>query len=101
MTAMADLLSLDDVRAVARMIVGYVERTPTVASPGMSALLGVPVTLKLELLQRSGSFKPRGVAAKLLGLSPAERDGDVSLGFVVCGGNVTRSDVRGWFDRLL
>ena len=26
---------------------------------------------------------------------------DVSLGFVVCGGNVTRRDVRGWFDRLL
>jgi threonine dehydratase len=26
---------------------------------------------------------------------------DVSLGFVVCGGNVTQRDVRGWFDRLL
>ena len=25
----------------------------------------------------------------------------VSLGFVVCGGNVTQHDVRGWFDRLL
>jgi threonine dehydratase len=31
-----------------------------------------------------------------------ERAGDdVSLGFVVCGGNVTTRDVRGWFDRLL
>jgi threonine dehydratase len=28
-------------------------------------------------------------------------DHDVSLGFVVCGGNVTQRDVRGWFDRLL
>jgi hypothetical protein len=28
-------------------------------------------------------------------------DYDVSLGFVVCGGNVTQRDVRGWFDRLL
>ncbi|MCA1480971.1 pyridoxal-phosphate dependent enzyme [Bradyrhizobium sp. NBAIM08] len=27
--------------------------------------------------------------------------GDVSLGFVVCGGNVTQRDVHGWFDRLL
>ncbi len=26
---------------------------------------------------------------------------DVSLGLVVCGGNVTQRDVRGWFDRLL
>jgi threonine dehydratase len=31
-----------------------------------------------------------------------ERGGDdVSLGFVVCGGNVTQHDVRGWFERLL
>ncbi len=28
-------------------------------------------------------------------------DDDVSLGFVVCGGNVTHSDVRAWVDRLL
>src|SRR4029079_19107750 len=75
--AMANLLSLDDVRAAARTITGHVERTPTVASPGMSALLRVPVTLKLELLQRSGSFKPRGVATKLLALSPVERDAGV------------------------
>ncbi len=27
--------------------------------------------------------------------------GDVSLGFVVCGGNVTHGDVRAWADRLL
>jgi threonine dehydratase len=26
---------------------------------------------------------------------------DVSLGFVVCGGNVTQGDVRAWFDRFL
>jgi threonine dehydratase len=74
---MANLLSLDDIRAAARTITGHVERTPTVASPGMSALLGVPVALKLELLQRSGSFKPRGVTMKLLGLSPVERDAGV------------------------
>ena len=83
-TAMANLLSLDDIRAAARTITGHVERTPTVASPGMSALLGVPVTLKLELLQRSGSFKPRGVAMKLLGLTPVERDAGV---VAVSGGN--------------
>jgi len=70
---MANLLSLDDIRAAARTIAGHVERTPTVASPGMSALLGVPATLKLELLQRSGSFKPRGVAMKLLALSGSPR----------------------------
>ena len=81
---MANLLSLEDIRAAATTISGHVERTPTVASPGMSAFLGVPVTLKLELLQRSGSFKPRGVATKLLGLTPVERDAGV---VAVSGGN--------------
>jgi threonine dehydratase len=81
---MADLLHVDDVRAAARAIADHVERTPTVASPGLSALLGVPVTLKLELLQRSGSFKPRGVANKLLRLDAAEREAGV---VAVSGGN--------------
>src|SRR5215217_5519023 len=96
-TAMANLLSLDDVRAAARAIPGHVERTPTVASPGMSTLLGVPVTLKLELLQRSGSFKPRGVATKLLALSGAERDAGV---VAVSGGNhgIAVAEVAGGMD---
>jgi threonine dehydratase len=80
----ADLLHVDEVRAAARAIAGHAERTPTVTSPGMSALLGVPVTLKLELLQRSGSFKPRGVANKLLSLEPAEAEAGV---VAVSGGN--------------
>jgi threonine dehydratase len=81
---MAELVLLDDIRAAARAISGFVERTPTVLSSGMSALLGVPVVLKLELLQRSGSFKPRGVAVKLLGLTCGERDAGV---VAVSGGN--------------
>src|ERR671929_1800547 len=94
---MADLLCLDDIRAAARAIDGHVERTPTVASPGMRAALGVPVTLKLELLQRSGSFKPRGVATKLLALSPAERDAGV---VAVSGGNhgIAVAEVAGGMD---
>src|SRR5215212_4336609 len=94
---MAKLVSLDDIRAAARTITGHVERTPTVASPGMSALLGVPVTLKLELLQRSGSFKPRGVATKLLALSPVERDAGV---VAVSGGNhgIAVAEVAGGMD---
>src|SRR5919107_5527062 len=94
---MANLLSVDDVRGAARTITGHVERTPTVASPGMSALLSVPATLKLELLQRSGSFKPRGVATKLLQLSPAERDAGV---VAVSGGNhgIAVAEVAGGMD---
>ena len=78
------LLPVDDIRAAAQAIGGHVIRTPTVVSPGLSMLLGVPVTLKLELLQRAGSFKPRGVANKLLALTDAERDAGV---VAVSGGN--------------
>jgi threonine dehydratase len=78
------VISLDDVRAAADGIAGHVLRTPTLPSPGLSAHLGVPVSVKLELLQRTGSFKPRGAFAKLLGLSGPERAAGV---VAVSGGN--------------
>lgn len=81
---MGELLTLDDLRAAAAVIDGHVLHTPTLPSPGLSALYGVPVTVKLELLQRTGSFKPRGAFAKILGLSAAERAAGV-VG--VSGGN--------------
>jgi threonine dehydratase len=90
----SDLIGIDDITAAAERIAGHVLRTPTVPSPGLAAHLGAPVTLKLELLQRSGSFKPRGVFYKLLGLTPAER----AVGVVaVSGGNhgLALADVAG------
>ncbi|HET6257151.1 MAG TPA: threonine/serine dehydratase [Pseudonocardia sp.] len=91
---MSDLIGIDDITAAAERIAGHVLRTPTVPSPGLTAHLGAPVTLKLELLQRSGSFKPRGAFHKLLGLTPAER----AVGVVaVSGGNhgLALADVAG------
>ncbi|WP_330174653.1 threonine/serine dehydratase [Streptomyces sp. NBC_01498] len=78
------MIGISDIEAAARLIAGHVVRTPTVRSPGLSALLGVPVTAKLELLQRTGSFKARGAAAKLLSLSEADRAAGV---VAVSGGN--------------
>ncbi|MFI2507665.1 threonine/serine dehydratase [Streptomyces sp. NPDC018972] len=78
------MIGIADVETAAERIAGHVVRTPTVPSPGLSALLGVPVTAKLELLQRTGSFKVRGAAAKLLSLSGAERAAGV---VAVSGGN--------------
>lgn len=81
---MTALIGISDIEAAAERIAGHVVRTPTVPSPGLSALLGVPVTAKLELLQRTGSFKARGATAKLLSLSEAERAAGV---VAVSGGN--------------
>ncbi|WP_328999736.1 threonine/serine dehydratase [Kribbella sp. NBC_00709] len=53
-------VSLEDVRQAAERIQGRVRRTPVIeAGPGL--------TFKLELLQHTGSFKPRGVFNRLLG----------------------------------
>ncbi|WP_181803893.1 threonine/serine dehydratase [Streptomyces shenzhenensis] len=78
------MIGISDIEAAARIVAGHVVRTPTVPSPGLSELLGAPVTVKLELLQRTGSFKARGAAAKLLSLSEAERAAGV---VAVSGGN--------------
>lgn len=78
------MIGISDIEAAARLIAGHVVRTPTVESPGLSALLGVPVTAKLELLQRTGSFKARGATAKLLSLNDADRAAGV---VAVSGGN--------------
>ncbi|MGW5368872.1 threonine/serine dehydratase [Streptomyces sp. NPDC004009] len=78
------MIGLPDIEAAARRIAGHVVRTPTVPSPGLADLLGAPVTAKLELLQRTGSFKARGATAKLLSLGEAERAAGV---VAVSGGN--------------
>ncbi|MFE0516000.1 threonine/serine dehydratase [Streptomyces sp. NPDC058964] len=78
------MIGISAIETAARRIAGHVVRTPTAPSPGLSGLLGVPVTAKLELLQRTGSFKARGATAKLLSLSEAERAAGV---VAVSGGN--------------
>ncbi|WP_328370636.1 threonine/serine dehydratase [Streptomyces sp. NBC_00445] len=81
---MIGITDIEAIEAAAARIAGHVVRTPTVPSPGLSALLGAPVTAKLEVLQRTGSFKARGATAKLLSLSEAERAAGV---VAVSGGN--------------
>ncbi|WP_338900167.1 threonine/serine dehydratase [Streptomyces sp. TG1A-60] len=78
------MIGIVEIQAAAESIAGHVVRTPTVRSPGLSGFLGVPVTTKLELLQRTGSFKARGATAKLLSLTDAERAAGV---VAVSGGN--------------
>lgn len=84
MLAEPTLVTIDDITAAAAAVAPYVVATPTVAAAGLAAELGVPVTAKLELLQTTGSFKPRGAFAKILGLTAAERAAGV-VG--VSGGN--------------
>jgi threonine dehydratase len=63
-----------------RAVEGRVRRTPVERSPRLTELAGIPVSLKLENLQLTGSFKIRGAFFKLLRLSPADRE----RGVVTC-----------------
>ena len=60
------MIAPDDVRAAARVLDGVATRTPVVTS----RTLGENVALKVESLQRTGSFKFRGAYNKVSALDP-------------------------------
>jgi threonine dehydratase len=73
-------VSLDDIRHAAEAIRGAVARTPIVAAPRLSAVTGVDLLLKLENLQRTGSFKTRGALVRMLRLdADARRRGVIAM----------------------
>jgi threonine dehydratase len=63
------LPTFDDVLAAATRLEGAVVRTPLVRIPALDAAAGAPVLLKLETMQRTGSFKFRG-ASNFIALLP-------------------------------
>ena len=62
--------SCADVEAARKAIGGRLHRTPTFTSATLSERTGGRVSLKAELFQRTGSFKPRGVLTNLAALTP-------------------------------
>lgn len=62
--------ALHEIRAAAERLAPYVRRTPMVYSYTFSESSGCDVWLKLENLQRTGSFKVRGALNKILSLPP-------------------------------
>jgi len=62
-----------------KRIAEHVIRTPLVYSPAISALTGARVYLKLETLQKAGSFKVRGATNKILtNITKAQKRGVVA-----------------------
>ncbi|MFI2208805.1 threonine ammonia-lyase [Streptomyces sp. NPDC020141] len=64
---------LDDVRGAQKMLSGVARTTAMEGSRHLSGLVGAPVHLKCENLQRTGSFKLRGAYVRISGLRPEER----------------------------
>lgn len=66
-------VTLDDVRGAQKMLTGVARVTAMEGSRHLSQLVGSPVHLKCENLQRTGSFKLRGAYVRIAGLLPEER----------------------------
>ncbi|RWE46698.1 hydroxyectoine utilization dehydratase EutB [Mesorhizobium sp.] len=66
-------VTLGDIRGARERIAGKVERTSIVLSASLSERLGVPVHLKLEHRQTTGSFKLRGASNAVASLDAEEK----------------------------
>lgn len=76
----ASPVGIDLIQEAAAYLAPRVRRTPIEPSPRLSGILGVPVFLKLEMLQITGSFKLRGAWFRLSRL----RDDERQRGVVTC-----------------
>ena len=70
---MTDTPTLAEFEDAAHTLRGIITRTPLDESLHLTELLGVPVNLKLENLQRTGSFKIRGASYRLSRLTEEQR----------------------------
>ncbi|GAB2875820.1 threonine ammonia-lyase [Nocardioides pacificus] len=66
-------VALADIEAARELLRGVAIETPLDQSRWLSTLVGGPVGLKCENLQRAGSFKIRGAYVRIAGLSEDER----------------------------
>ncbi len=72
------LTTLNTIIAARARIAGSIHRTPLFSVASLGEPLGISLFLKAELLQKTGSFKVRGVLNKIRQLAPA----DIAKGFV-------------------
>ena len=66
-------VTLADVESARELLVDVVRNTPLEPNRALSELVGGPVFLKCENLQRAGSFKIRGAYTRISRLTPEQR----------------------------
>lgn len=67
------MIGLNEIRAAHAVIRRELVRTPLIHNEALSERIGRPLYLKLENLQKTGSFKPRGVLTRIAALNAEER----------------------------
>jgi threonine dehydratase len=66
-------IGLTTIKRAYKTIRSYIDETPLVSSRSLSLQAGLPVFLKLENLQKTGSFKVRGAFNRIAQLTIAQR----------------------------
>lgn len=67
------MVGIDEIRTAAARLEGIAHRTPVIGSTALEQRLGVTAALKVESLQRTGSFKFRGAYNKIASIPTATR----------------------------
>jgi threonine dehydratase len=81
---MPESITLSDIQTARQRIAPCIRRTPLTTSTTLSERLKTNVYVKLEMFQKTGSFKVRGAFNKALSLRPEERGSGL---VAVSGGN--------------
>ena len=75
------------ITAAAAALAGRVRRTPVLTLPAGDLFASAPLILKLELVQHTGSFKPRGAFNRILAAQAAEDPALAGGVIAASGGN--------------
>ncbi|OGO18179.1 MAG: pyridoxal-5'-phosphate-dependent protein subunit beta [Chloroflexi bacterium RBG_16_48_8] len=78
------MITLSHILRAQERIKPYVRRTAIIRNQTLSDLLGTNLYLKLELFQKTGSFKPRGALNKMLQMDAEEKKRGI---VAISGGN--------------
>ena len=78
------MIGIEDIKSASNRIAPFIIKTPLERSQTLSQLLGANAYLKMELFQKTGSFKPRGAFNQILQLDDETKNKGV---VAVSGGN--------------
>ncbi len=88
------MIDRDAVEAAARLLAGRVRETPVIAVEAGALGVAAPLVLKLESLQHTGSFKPRGALNRIL-------SADVPAAGVIAASGGNHGAAVAWAARVL
>jgi len=89
------MISLQNIEKAAALLSGKILKTPLVYSPTFSRMVNAEVFLKLENMQKTGSFKIRGAAHKLL-----LRKDDIGINGVVAASAGNHAQGVAWATKM-